>query len=232
MLNSGHEIANHSLDHLYYLTKLSREDIFHQIVDGSQAIEDAVGQRPFGFRAPGYVINQHVIDAIVESGSIYDSSVFPCPMYYSAKAAAMGLIALRGRSSRSVVDHPRVLLCPTQPYRMGTPYYQRGSGLLEVPVQVTRGPRLPFIGTMLTMAGLTGAKWLTKLMIGEPVINLELHGIDVLDENDGLEELHDHQPDVRRPLSMKLEVLEVICRMIRAHGYEIVRLQDIASAHQ
>jgi len=39
------------------------------------------------------------------------------------------------------------------------------------------------------------------------LVNLELHGIDVLDATDGLEDLRPHQPDVRVPREEKLRAL-------------------------
>ena len=44
-----------------------------------------------GFRAPGYTITDEVFDVLAELGVAYDSSVFPCPAYWAAKAAAIGL---------------------------------------------------------------------------------------------------------------------------------------------
>ena len=49
----GFEIANHSLDHRYDLTRLTRDDVRAQVRGGADAIERAVGERPKGFRAPG-----------------------------------------------------------------------------------------------------------------------------------------------------------------------------------
>ena len=69
----------------------------------------------------------------------------------AAKDAAISLYSVLGRPSRSVVDTPWVLTAPTEPYRIGTPYYRRGNGLLELPIQVTRGLRLPYFGTPLMM---------------------------------------------------------------------------------
>ena len=54
-----------------------------------------------------------------------------------------------------MLDTPGVLLSPREPYRVGRPYWRRGQGLLELPIQVTRGPRIHYIGTTLTLAGPT-----------------------------------------------------------------------------
>ncbi len=226
----GHEIANHTLDHRYDLVRMGRDGIFRQIDEGARAIERAVGERPVGFRAPGYTITDEVFSVLAELEVAYDSSVFPCPAYYAAKTAAIGAIALRGRESRSIVDTPAVLVAPTRPYFVGTPYWTRGKGTLELPVQVTRGARLPFFGTPITMAGPSGARVLAKMCVGEPLVNIELHGIDVLDADDGLEALRPHQPDVRIPRDRKLAALHAAVDVFRDAGYSFVTLREAAKA--
>lgn len=228
--SEGHEIANHSLDHRYDLVRLGRAEIERQIADGAAAIEVACGARPVGFRAPGYTITDEVFEVLADLGVRYDASVFPCPAYWMAKAAAIGLIALRGRESRSIVDTPSVLRAPTRPYRAGKPYWKRGQGVLEIPVQVTRGLRLPFIGTSVTLAGPTRARWLAKMCIGEPLVNLELHGIDVLDASDGLEALRPHQPDVKVPHQRKTESILSAVEELRRAGYTFVTMREAAEA--
>jgi hypothetical protein len=231
MARVGHEVANHTLDHRYDLTRLDRTEIRWQIAEGAAAIERATGQRPTGFRAPGYTVTDAVFEVLRELGVAYDSSVFPCPAYYVAKAAKLTAIRVMGRTSRSVLDTPEVLRAPTRPYRVGRPYWTRGDdgdGVLELPVQVTRGLRLPFIGTTLTLAGASRARWLTRLVIGEPLVNLELHGIDVLDADDGFPELRGHQPDARVPHARKLEALSAVVETLRDAGYSFVRLDEAA----
>lgn len=226
----GAEMANHSLDHRYDLTRLSKDEIRAQIVGGIEAITAATGTAPIGFRAPGYTITDDVFEVLTELGVAYDSSVFPCPGYYAPKALAIGLIALRGRTSRSIVDSPSVLLAPTRPYRIGRPYHRTGSGMLELPIQVTRGLRLPFIGTTVTLFGPDRARLLAKMCVGEPLINLELHGIDVLDASDGLEPLEPHQIDVRVAKEKKLASLEAVFEVLRGAGYSFVTLGEAAQA--
>jgi peptidoglycan/xylan/chitin deacetylase (PgdA/CDA1 family) len=228
--DAGAEIGNHTLDHRYDLVRLGAKAIAEQIDGGARAIEAAVGERPVGFRAPGYTITDEVFGVLRDLDVAYDSSVFPCPPYYALKAAAIGAIALRGRESRSIVDNPAVLLAPTRPYFIGTPYWKRGRGLLELPVQVTRGARLPFFGTSVTMAGPARARLLTKMCVGEPLVNLELHGIDVLDAHDGLEALRPHQPDVRVPRERKIAALHAVVEVLRDAGYSFVTLGEAAKA--
>lgn len=227
---AGHEIANHSLSHFYDLTRRSREEIRAEIRGGAEAIERATGRPPRGFRAPGYTITDSVFEVLEELGVAWDSSVFPCPPYYAAKVTAIGAIAVRGRRSHSIVDDPRVLTAPADPYRAGKPYWARGSGVLELPIGVTRGARLPYIGTSVVLAADTGARALTKMIAGRPLVNLELHGIDLSDAgDDGLDWLRPHQPDLRRTAREKESALRTAIAALRDAGYDFVTLDTAAS---
>ena len=229
--DAGFEVANHSLDHRYDLVRLGRAEIRRQIEEGAHIIARVTGAMPEGFRAPGYTVTDEVFEVLADLGVAYDSSVFPCPAYWAAKAAAIGLIAVRGRASRSIVDTPLVLTAPTRPYRVGRPYWRRGQGLLELPVQVTRGLRLPFFGTSLTLSSPRVARSLARACVGEPLVNLELHGIDVLDATDAggaLEPLRPHQVDVRVASKDKLARLSEAIETLRSAGYEFVTLKAAA----
>lgn len=231
----GHEVANHSHDHFYDFSRRDGPSIARQIGDASDAIETATGQRPVGFRAPGYTVTDVVFEALREAGMRYDSSVFPCPSYYGAKSLAMAAIRLRGRRSRSVLDTPQVLRAPADPYRVGRPYYaaarsvQAGEtaqqALWELPIGVTRWARLPYIGTSLTLGGAPMARALTQAIVGRPLVNLELHGIDLADADaDGLTFLRAHQPDLRKPLASKLASLTAAIDALEDAGYRFVTL--------
>lgn len=227
----GHEIGNHTQNHRYDLTRLPTDQITSELAQGMNSIERATGARPVGFRAPGYLMNDAVFDALSALGARYDSSVFPCPAYYGAKSAALAAIALRRRTSHSIMGDPRVLLAPADPYRVGKPYYRRGAGLLELPIGVTRGPtaRLPYIGTSVIVGGEATARWLTRRMLGRPLVNLELHGIDLCDaEQDGLQWLRPHQPDLRHTLDDKRRALEAAIWTLRGAGYAFVTLAEAA----
>lgn len=226
---SGHEIASHSQSHHYDLTRRGRDELRREVLEAQDAIERATGARPRGFRAPGYTVTDTLLEVLVEAGLSWDSSVFPCPAYWSAKAGALGLIRARGRQSRSILDDPRVLTAPADPYRIGTPYWKRGDGLVELPIGVTRDVtgRLPFIGTSVVLAGTRGARALARLASGRVLVNLELHGIDLADAQlDGLEQLAPHQPDLRVPASKKSAALSAAVERLRDDGYRFVTLSD------
>ena len=224
----GHEIGNHSFDHWYDLSRRPREQIDNQIGQTNDAISACTGQKPSGFRAPGYVMSDEVYAAVAAAGLGYSSSVFPCPSYYLAKFAKLAELRLRGRGSESILSGPAVLLAPRAPYRVGRPYWRAGSGVLELPIGVTPRLRLPVIGTSLMLAGPNWARRLVRGLIGQSFVNLELHGIDLLDQNDQLSELGRHQLDLRIPLERKWQTLLAVVDELRAADYEFVRLDEAA----
>ncbi len=226
----GHEIANHTLDHPYDLVRRSRAEQREQVRGAADAIERTLGARPRGFRAPGYLMTDELLEVVREAGHDYDSSVFPSPPYYAAKLAAHAALALRGRRSESILAGREMLRAPTRPYRVGKRYFERGGGLVELPIQVTRGARLPFIGTALTLSGELGAQALTRLVIGEPFVNLEFHAIDLLERADGLEALRGYQPDLSVPMARKRRVFSAVVRSLGWRGYALLRLAE-AAAH-
>jgi peptidoglycan/xylan/chitin deacetylase (PgdA/CDA1 family) len=229
MAARGHELGNHTFDHHYDLTRRDEAEIRVQIERANDVIHARTGQRPTGFRAPGYTMSDAVYRALEASGMAYSSSVFPCPWYYAAKAAVILGYRVLGKTSSSIVGSPRVLSAPRSPYRAGAPYFRVGEGLLELPIQVTPRLRLPFIGTSLTGLGPELARRLALSLVGQAFVNLELHGIDLLDEHDGLAELAPHQLDVRVPLATKWDVLSRVVRVFRGAGYSFVRLDEAAS---
>ena len=89
---SGYEIGNHTKDHLYDLTRQSRDTIEHQVTAAQDAIERACSMRPRGFRAPGYTITDDVFSVLSDVGIQWDSSVFCVP------------VVLRRESQRASLD--------------------------------------------------------------------------------------------------------------------------------
>lgn len=227
----GHELASHSQSHYYDLTRRPLDTIRSEVRDATSAIASIANERPVGFRAPGYTITDDVLRVLVEEGYEYDSSVFPCPGYYGLKATAIGLIAARGRASRSIVDDPRVLAAPADPYRIGTPYWSRGRGLVELPIGVTRDAtlRLPYIGTNVALSSERGARMWTRAIVGRPHVNLELHGIDAADADpDGLAWLRPHQVDLRKSADAKVASIRAAIGELREAGYAFATLRDVA----
>jgi peptidoglycan-N-acetylglucosamine deacetylase len=241
LARDGHELASHTYTHPYDLVRLPSSEIASEIDRAHSVIGACAGDAPCGFRAPGYAVSAEVIDLLCARGYRYDSSAFPSPAYYAAKAAVMGAMRVRRRPSGSVLDTPRVLTAPRAPYRpaAGAPY-RRASGrpgeagvldIIELPMAVTPLARLPVIGTSLVTAPAFVRRHLVRAALEAPFFNLELHGIDLADaEADEIPpELVARQPDLRRPLAHKLAALDETLTLAKAAGARFERLDAVAT---
>lgn len=224
----GHEIGNHTLHHRYDLTALPLEKIAREVHGGAKAIAAVIGKRPVGFRAPGYALSAALLSVVHDAGHSYDSSAFPAVPYYLAKAGIMGALWLRGRSSTALLDRPRVLGAPVLPYRPAEsePYARGHSPLWEIPISTVPRSRIPFIGTAVVSLPVPALAVLYRAVRRRSSLNLELHGVDLLDASDGFgSRLAQAQGDLRIPVSRKLDRLRRLLRRIR-DDYEIVTLAE------
>ena len=227
----GHELASHTQSHPYHFTTLGPDEIAREVDAAHAALTTLTGQAPVGFRAPGYAITATVLEVLSSRGYLYDSSAFPSWPYYAAKAAVMGGLRLLGRASASHLDHPAVLAAPTTPYHpdLARPYQRGDCALWELPMAVTPGLRLPVIGTSLVTAPAWMRRRLVAACLEAPFLNLELHGIDLVDAHDDQvpAALVARQPDLRRAFATKREALADTVREARARGYRFLPLRDV-----
>ena len=100
----GHEIANHSQNHLVGLGARNPEEIAREIRLAGDAIESATGCRPVGFRAPGYDASPPVLQAVARAGMLYDSSVLPRRAGGLLRAAAAFFGRGKGRDGAAGVS--------------------------------------------------------------------------------------------------------------------------------
>lgn len=242
MARAGHELANHSYWHSYRFARQGLAAVSAELMRAHAAIAEVAGRPPVGFRAPGYDLTHDVVQVLVERGYRYDSSLLPAPLYWLAKLGVMGGMALLGRRSRAVVTPPRALWAPLDPYRLDEAAFWRpgSSPLWELPIAVTARARLWVIGTSIMLA----PPWLRRRLLaglaGRRHLNFELHGIDLVDAQDGIPgAIVDRQPDLRLPLAEKQRILEETLRELsrRARflplvevGEELARGERVATA--
>jgi hypothetical protein len=229
----GHEIANHSYSHPYELARLGRAETREQLGKAHDLLSDFTGSPIRGFRAPGYDISPTTLEELIARDYLYDSSVFPAPGYYLAKALVMGALRVMGRKSGAVMTNIRALTAPIRPYHPSAeaPWRRGSSSLVELPVAVTSWSRTPVIGTNLLLA----PRWLRdhwlRSMAKREFFNLEMHGIDLCDaEDDGIPSvLVARQPDLRVPAAVKMASLATILDTLIASGTEMCTLREFAS---
>jgi peptidoglycan-N-acetylglucosamine deacetylase len=210
--SQAHEIGSHSHAHDYALSRLPPAAIAADLAACEEALAAAGIARPRGFRAPGYTLSAALIEAVRERGYLYDSSLLPSPPYYAAKAAALAWYAVRGRRSHSILGAPGQLFS-----RRG-PHLRRG--LRELPVATAPGLRIPVIGTVVL-----AAPWTARLGWAGRHLNLELHGIDLLDASDVPPAIAAAQPGLRTSAARKAQALRQI---LRALPGEARTLEDAA----
>ncbi len=221
LVAAGHEIGNHTWRHKYDLTRLAPAERREEVAEGRLRLEAAAGAPVVGFRAPGYNTNAALQQDIRDSGHRYDSSVFPCPPYYLAKASVMGLMRLRGRRSRSVLGNPKVLTAPQEPYIASAqdPHRRGTGGLQQFPVSVVGGA--PLIGTAFTALGALGSRALGEAATRRRRhLTVEFHALDLFSlADDGLDPDLAIQPDLKTSVAKKTraftQFLEAVGRRAR-----------------
>jgi peptidoglycan-N-acetylglucosamine deacetylase len=211
-LADGHELANHSYAHAYDLVRWSKARIAEDLQACDRLLRD-LGAHVVGFRAPGYTHNDSLLGEVAALGYRYDSSALPSPPYYLAKLGVIAWMVIRGRHSQSMARGWRSFLGASQPL------YRDTLGIWEVPISVSPRLRLPLTGTLLLAGPEPLAFGLREGAVKQSYFNLELHGLDLADSGgkhnpgDGYApELLTLQPELRIPLSLRLERLRALLR--------------------
>ena len=229
----GHEIGNHTMNHRYELTTLHADAVFTEIASAHESISAIIGKAVKGFRAPGYIIDEFLLNALIDLGYLYDSSFFPSTVYHMAKLAAIFWMRLRGRKSHSIASLSQ-LHGPYKPFQWrlsrSDPSDGRDRRIWEIPIQVVPYLRLPFIGTSIILQGKTGFDYLWPLIRRENFLNIELHGIDLIDfHKDGIPGSLWRQPDLRVSLDRKLEIFRYVFQSIQRE-FTVRTLESFAVA--
>src|SRR5262245_6703549 len=73
----GHEIGNHSFSHEPWFHTYQYEQTAREIGEAEEHIERVTGQRPRGFRGPGFSVSNDTLQVLGQRGYLYDASTFP-----------------------------------------------------------------------------------------------------------------------------------------------------------
>lgn len=233
----GHEIASHSFAHDYALSRRSFAEITSDLWRADDVIREVTGERPQGFRAPGYNQSDALMDALEALGYRYDSSFFPTPAYFAARGAALSLYKLRGRPSRSLLGDVREFTAERAPFFPAKGARHRPAragearrGFVEIPMSVASRARLPWLGTTLALfPDAVGAVLTRAALAGPGPCVLELHAIDFLSADDVDDPaLAAAQGDLKVPADVKVRRLGAAVHAL-AHERQIAPLVDVAA---
>jgi peptidoglycan-N-acetylglucosamine deacetylase len=144
LAGAGHEIANHSFRHEPWFHLYSRADIEAEFQEAEEAIETATGQRPKGFRGPGYSLSADTLRVLAARGYLYDCSTLPTFLGPLARAyyfwKSRGMAEAEREKRAKLFGSLKDGLQPIRPYT----WRVDGRQLVELPVTTMPVTRVPF----------------------------------------------------------------------------------------
>jgi peptidoglycan/xylan/chitin deacetylase (PgdA/CDA1 family) len=140
--DAGHEIGNHSFNHEPWLNLYSEEALEREVALAEESISAATGERPAGFRGPGFSFSPALLRTLAQRGYRYDASTFPTFIGPFAR----WYYFMHSRLDRAELRRRRALFGafsdgfrPNKPFR----WKIEGRELLEIPVTTMPLSRLP-----------------------------------------------------------------------------------------
>jgi peptidoglycan-N-acetylglucosamine deacetylase len=140
----GHEVGNHSYHHESWLQTYSYEKVEKEIINAEEAIQKATGQKPLGFRGPGFSWSQDLLRVLESREYLYDASTLPTYLgplaraYYFAKS---DLSKEEKRSRKELFGKFSEGFRKLKPYRWDL---GEGKTIMEIPVTTMPIFKLPF----------------------------------------------------------------------------------------
>lgn len=191
---AGHEIGNHSFHHEPWMHRRSAPEIDDELARAEEAIAGATGRVPCGFRGPGFVRSQTMVDVLANRSYLYDASslptfIGPLARAYYFRSTRLGEDERRDR--HDLFGQFSDGFAPNRRHRL----YSYARRLEEVPVTTMPGLRVPihvsyvlYIATVsprLALAYFRTALALCTLTRTEP--SILLHPLDFLSSRESPE---------------------------------------------
>lgn len=232
--DAGHEIGNHSYHHEPWLHLYSKEELEEELTKAESAIESATGQRPVGFRGPGFSLSPTTLKALCQRGYRYDATVFPNLLNPLARAyffATSSLSKEEKEQRKELFGTWRDALRPVSPFN-----WQIGSEqLFELPVTTMPIFKVPIhlsyilyasrFSKTLAMAYFRFGLLMCRLTRTEP--SILLHPLDFIGCDD-VGELA-FFPGMDMPAQKKIDIVAEVIEHMAKH-YELVTMEQHVEA--
>jgi len=231
----GHEVGNHSFHHEPWFNIFSRARLREEVLETEDRIFQVTGQKPLGFRSPGFSWNKELADILLECGYVYDATTLPSYFVFLARAFYFrcdNLSRKEGQKRRKGSGGFKEGMRPISPYYWHIP--KRGD-LLEIPVTTIPILKTPFhLSYLIFLARLSPIAMLLYLKLGLSLIrarNIEpsflIHPTDML----GIEQVPDMRffPGMALSANEKLKILKRVIREITKH-FKLVKMINHAKA--
>jgi len=144
IIDRGHEVGNHSYNHESWLQSYSYAEIVKEISLAEEAVENATGQKPSGFRGPGFSWSMDLLKALKSRGYLYDASTLPT---YLGPLARKYYFMKSGLSKEEKKARKELFGKFSEGFRKLKPYYHDlgDSGkIMEIPVTTLPIFKIPF----------------------------------------------------------------------------------------
>ena len=142
LAEAGHEMGNHSFRHEPWIHTYTPAETLDELKRAHEAIAQATGREPSGFRGPGFSVSPMILRGLAEMGYAYDASTLPTwigPLarkyYFRSTDLTDRQIEQRSSLFGSLSDG----LQPNVPYRWDLD----GLSLHEIPVTTMPLVRVP-----------------------------------------------------------------------------------------
>jgi hypothetical protein len=223
IVERGHEVGNHSFDHEPWLHLYDRDRVRAEILRAEEAILRATGQKPRGFRGPGFSWSPDLLDVLQRSGYVYDASTLPTYIGPLARAYYLwtsDLSAEEKKKRAGLFGNWSDGLRPVKPF-----FWQLSSGakILEIPVTTMPVFKVPFhLSYLIYLSGFSAFLMSTYLRMAVLLCRLTktapsflLHPLDLI----GCDQVSELAffPGMDLPGARKVALFESVLRALSRH---------------
>lgn len=233
IFDANHEIGNHSFKHEPWLHLYSKDELITEFERTENALEKATGQRPTGFRGPGYSLSPTVLEVLAERNYEYDCSTLPT--YIAPLARAYYFFKSPEMSAEEKEKRKKLFGKFSDGFQSLKPYkWQIGEkSIIEIPVTTLPLFKTPihasYVIYLSTFSrGLAKMYWRTAVemcKLSGTQLSLLLHPLDFLSGEDAPE--LKFFPAMNLPVEKKLEFLSEILENL-TDKFEVVNMQKHA----
>lgn len=231
IFDCGHEVANHSWSHPYNFRQLDRSAREQEIARAEDAIGEITGQRPVGFRTPSGDLDTATLELLAERGYEYESCIFPTPVIWAFMLYGKLFI----REPGYALGQMSAALAPPRPFLPSRELLHREAvngdapPIIEIPISVAPGLRLPFYTTLLRLLGRRVFDALVRSYGRDRrVLHLIMHLIDLVDfEDSSLAEAIASSPGLGVPFAKRERFVAHVMQRLAQIG-DPVPLRELA----
>lgn len=235
--DNGHEIGNHSYNHLFNFGSLDSINLKDEIFKTHEKIFKITGHEPKGFIAPTWGFSKKLLKVLLELKYEYDTSSFPSLILYPMIAKIVYNHKLNIKKGLKILNRSDwfdPLLKPTSPYLINKNgninNLKDNQNILEMPV-----PTLSRFNPCIwhTLSFIFSKNYfinqLTQLLESHMGFYYVMHPADFLDTQDLDIKMKMNLERINHSLKFKLDLIEEIFRKFSKSGRKMVTMRELAT---